>query len=507
MLKSGNHGWRLEQLLEGIVELPYHLYGIEVTGLSMDSRTVSAGDLFFALAGGSLDGADFVEQALEHGAVALLWEHGELNVAVGIQTTELREKVGVIASRFYGNPSASLRVAAVTGTDGKSSVTHFIASAMEKIEGGAGVIGTVGARMSGEGGVEQSSSHTTPPPVELQRLLSQMVEHDGKSVALEASSHGIEQSRLAGCVVNTAVLTQLGRDHMDYHGSVERYGEVKKSLFYSAGLESTVVNMDDALGREIRRSSPQGVQAIGYGLDLEVTPAPELRGVVISQSREGMLLEVEYRGETVELRSLLYGRFNGSNLLAALGVLISWQVPLRQAVAALEMVEPVPGRMEPFGGVDGGGALLVVDYAHTSGALAAALTALRDHLHGTVDRGRLWVLFGCGGERDRGKRAEMGEVAEHHADLVVVTSDNPRSEPPGQIIQQILQGTERPGDITVIENREQAIRYCVREAEPTDTVLIAGKGHEEWQWVGGEKIPFSDRELANLLAEDSTDGG
>ncbi len=503
--------WRLGELLDGLAVVPQALAAIEVGGLSTDSRTLSPGDLFIALSGTTLNGADFLNQAMERGAGAILWEQGPVHSPVGIQVDNLGLKVGRIASRFYGEPSTRLRIVAVTGTDGKSSVTHFIAAAMEEIEGGAGVIGTLGSHLLGVGEERAGGGHTTPPPIALQRTLQQMVQQGGRSVAVEASSHGIEQSRLSGCALNTALLTQLGRDHLDYHGSIENYRAAKRALFHFPGLESVVLNLDDPLGVEISREPPDGVSVVGYTLEgrgeLLPTPSAVIRGRVVGQNRDGMELLVEYSGSSMTLKSPLYGRFNVSNLLATVGLLICWGVPFSRAMKALETVRAVPGRMEPFRSQEGATATLIVDYAHTPGALAAALRATRDHLTGSAGEGRLWVLFGCGGERDRGKRAEMGAVAERHADRLVLTNDNPRGEDPDRIIEEILQGVEKPEGVEIIPDREAAIRQCFTEAQPEDTVLIAGKGHEQWQWIGGEKIPFSDRKLAAQLAAGGDHGG
>lgn len=504
--------WRLGELLEGLAVVPHTLAAIEIGGLSTDSRTLSPGDLFIALSGTTLNGANFVNQAMERGAGAILWETGSISTPVGIQVEDLGPKVGQIASRFYGNPSAHLRIAAVTGTDGKSSVTHFIARAMEKIEGGAGVVGTLGNHLLGREEEEEVAGHTTPPPIALQGILHRMVQQGGRSVAMEASSHGIEQSRLTGCALNTALLTQLGRDHLDYHGSIENYRAAKRALFYTPGLESMVLNLDDSLGREISREPPEGMRrVIGYTLDnraaLSSGPSAVIHGQVVEQNRDGMELLVEYSGSSMVLKSRLYGRFNASNLLATLGLLICWEVPFPGAVKAVETVRAVPGRMESFRSEDGATATLIVDYAHTPGALGAALRATREHLGGSKEGGRLWILFGCGGERDRGKRAEMGAVAEHHADHLVLTNDNPRGEDPDQIIEEILQGIERPERVETIPDREAAIRHCFIGAQPEDTVLIAGKGHEQWQWIGGDKIPFSDRDLAAQLVAGGGSGG
>ena len=503
MMNKRDMEWSLGEILDGITVVPQDLSEITVMGLSVDSRTLCHGDLFIALAGSGLDGVDYIDQAVERGAVAILFDSGTITHHVGIQVANLRQVLGQIASRFYGNPSHKLKVVAVTGTDGKSSVTHFIAAAMERFEGGAAVIGTLGGRLMERGRDTIATGHTTPPPIELQRLFSGFVESGVKSVAIEASSHGIEQFRLSGSEITSAVLTQVGRDHLDYHGSVAAYRKIKKSLFYYPGLSSVVVNLDDELGREIYLDPTRTAECIGYGSE-SGNIKPDVYGAVIIQDRNGMVLEIEYHGEKKVLGSNLYGRFNASNLLATLALLISWKVPFSEAVEILEKTEPVSGRMEPF--VGDGYATMIIDYAHTPGALAAALTATREHLQDVSGVGRLWVLFGCGGDRDSGKRPEMGRIAEQYADVVVLTDDNPRGESAVDITRQILAGMQQAERAAVIHDREEAIRHCFSESNQNDIVLIAGKGHEEWQLVGERKIPFSDRLLAASLMRSNLSG-
>lgn len=489
---------KLGALLKGVAVLPASLENCEVSGLAVDSQKVNPGDLFFALKGHSVDGVDYLQDALDRGAAALLWDSDrDVLLGQGVPVDQLAEQVGVIASRFYGAPSEVLRIAAVTGTDGKSSVTHFIASAMEQIEpGSAAIVGTLGAHLVREEVIGAEGGHTTPPPVDLQRILSQLREEGAETVALEASSHGIDQHRLAGCAIDTAVLTQAGRDHLDYHGTVDAYHEAKRTLFHHPGLKAAVVNLDDTLGQQIAAHSPEEVRMIRYSTVAGC--GADLLGEVLVQDREGMEIQLCYQQEFRQIRTPLYGRFNLSNLLAALGTLISWQVPFAEAVDALRAVEAIPGRMERFSGDQG--ATLLVDYAHTPGALEAALQAVRQHLQGGGG-GALWVVFGCGGDRDQGKRSEMGRIAERDSDHVILTNDNPRNEAPSDILSQILQGMNDPDAVTVIEDRERAIHYAWQQAAVGDVVLIAGKGHEQSQWIGAECLPLSDREIAAALVQ------
>lgn len=483
--------WTVGSLLESVAKVPESLATLPVKGLSVDSRQLQPGALFIALSGAEHDGMKFREAALKAGAVAILQAPGMECLPQSIEVENLAQQLGKLASRFYGAPSTSLQIAAVTGTDGKSSVTHFIAAAMEQIQGGAAVIGTLGNRLVSGQPLSDRATHTTPPPITLQQLLAKGLKLGVQSVALEASSHGLEQGRLSGLQINTAVLTQLGRDHLDYHGSEAAYRAAKRALFEMPSVENIVVNLDDGLGREIAAMEKRR-PVISYSLqDRSAT----LYGAVVSQDQQGLMLEISYEEENDPCRVPLYGRFNASNLLATLGTLLSWEVPLSDAIIALSQLKAVAGRMEPFASEEG--PLLVVDYAHTPGALAAALQAVREHLQ--QEAGKLWVLFGCGGDRDRGKRPEMGQVAAQWADRVVVTSDNPRSEPPMQIIEEIIAGITQKASVTCEVDRAAAIQQVWEQASPDDVVLIAGKGHETTQTIGDQVIPWSDRDVAAAL--------
>jgi UDP-N-acetylmuramoyl-L-alanyl-D-glutamate--2,6-diaminopimelate ligase len=501
--------WSVATLMVGISPVPQPLAASVVSGLAVDSRCAGPGELFFALSGSHAERSRHIDEALQRGAIAAVVEATAQEVAAEggsrrIVVDNLPVVLGQVASRYHHDPSASLKIAAVTGTDGKSSVAWLIASAMEQLQGGAAVLGTVENRMM-DGAPLGTVTHTTPPPLALQPLLQQIVARGGKMVALEASSHGIEQQRLAATRINTAVLTQVGRDHLDYHGSEAAYRAAKRQLFYRPELESIVVNLDDQLGAEVAAAPPAAVTVIDYSLQQQ---RATLFAEVVAQERSGLQLQVHYRGEVEPLHSPLFGQFNASNLLAALGVLLLWGYPIRRAIEALQGVAPPQGRMEPFlsprtGAPQAGHGLPLVDYAHTPGALQAALQAARQHL--ASGRGQLWVVFGCGGDRDRGKRPQMGAVAERLADRVVVTSDNPRSEPAQAIIDEILQGMEQPQQALVVVSREEAIvqSYCRSGAD--DVLLIAGKGHEQYQQIGERRLPFSDREVVRRLV--SGEGG
>ncbi|HHH38660.1 MAG TPA: UDP-N-acetylmuramoyl-L-alanyl-D-glutamate--2,6-diaminopimelate ligase [Sedimenticola sp.] len=499
-------GVPLTDLLAAITPLPAEL-DRQVTALTLDSRAVTAGGLFLALAGGSRHGLAYVDQALERGAAAILCEPGRdwtprriARLAAGlpvplIQIEGLGGQVSTIAGRFYGNPSQSLEMIGITGTNGKTSCSQFLARALLP-ETRCGVIGTLGY---GFPGALEPASHTTPDPVRLQSLLAGMRAAGAGAVAMEVSSHALHQGRVAGVRFGTVVLTNLSQDHLDYHGSMDGYAQAKARLFTQPGVSAAVLNLDDPFGRELLGRIPAGVTRIGYGIDRDAGAPPGLerwlRARDLRSDESGMRARVEGSWGEGVLESRLLGRFNVSNLLAVLAVLLQRGMPLPEALRRLAALETVPGRMERFGGGDR--PLVVVDYAHTPDALEQALTALRDHV-----RGRLFCLFGCGGDRDRGKRPLMGAIAESLADRVLVTDDNPRTEDGDAIVWEILSGMKAPGHVGVVRDRGAAIRQVVREAGPGDLVLVAGKGHEAVQQIAGRALPFDDREQVRLaLAE------
>lgn len=499
-LKNSMEGQSLTELVAG--------FGIvtadderAVRGLSVDSRLIEDGSLFLACRGQNTSGVNFIDDAVRRGAVAAAVDMRDLAQARGapvpvIPVRDLSACAGRIAARFYGEPSRHLRVVGVTGTNGKTSVTHYIASALGRAENGrAGIIGTLGY---GPAARLRPTLLTTPDAVTIQRELADMRAQGVTAVAMEVSSHALQQHRVDGVNFDTAVFTNLTRDHLDYHGSMEDYAAAKQMLFEVPGLRRAVVNLDDPFGRELfRRIAPEAVK-VGYRLldDFAASPAPAcLEGRLLENLPGSLALAVRGPWGSGDLRSALTGRFNASNVLATLAVLCLQDVPLATAMDAVSAVHPVAGRMETFGG--GGKPTVVVDYAHTPDALEQALRALRPGC-----RGRLHCVFGCGGDRDRGKRPQMGKVAAALSDHVVVTSDNPRSESPEAIIDEILEGIPGTSVIDVVPDRAEAIRLAVESAAVEDVILIAGKGHETYQEIQGRRYPFSDRELVRRLLEE-----
>ncbi len=493
-------GIPLGTLLQGIVDLPAR-YDRRVTGLALDSRAVRPGDLFFALVGTATDGRRFVEEALARRAGAVVQEAPGVALEVRhgvpvIGVPGLDQLVGMVADRFYAHPSADLWVAGVTGTNGKTTVSHLIAQVLTgagDVPGGGwpcGVVGTLGCGLFGE---LRPSRHTTPDAVTLHRLLADLRGRGVRHAVMEVSSHALVQGRVNGVAFDVAVFTNLTRDHLDYHGSLEAYGEAKRRLFRFPGLKTAVVNLDDPFGDAILRQIDPGIEAVGYSL--HDAPRARVRARTLTVGPAGVRMEVVTPVGEGLLESPLLGRFNAGNLLAAVGALLTLRLPLPGLLAGLARAQPVAGRMERHGGREDQ-PLVVIDYAHTPDALQSVLATLREHC-----RGRLTCVFGCGGERDRGKRPEMGAVAERLADELIVTDDNPRREDGDLIVAEILGGMARPGLARVERERERAITLALAGAGADDVVLVAGKGHEDYQEANGQRRPYSDRAVVRALLE------
>jgi len=469
-----------------------------VTGtLRSDSRKLQAGDGFIAWPGAAVDARQFVRKALQQGAAACLVEREGLE-AFGLDGERiacyqgLKMDTGAIAAEFFGTPSAALKVVAVTGTNGKTSSTWWLAQALSALQGDqqlpCGVIGTLGVGRPGASVL--ATGLTTPDPVLLQQTLCQFADGGLKACAMEASSIGIEEHRMDGTHIQVAVFTNLTQDHLDYHGSMEAYWQSKLRLFTWPGLAAAVINVDDAYGAELAQTL--SASALDVWTVSCHQPDARLLARAIAYDAMGLRFEVVEGGEVCVLKTRAIGTYNVSNLLGVLGALRALGVPLQAAVRACATLEPVPGRMECLGGP--GEPLVVVDYAHTPDALSQALTALRPLA--AQRGGRLWCVFGCGGDRDASKRPLMGAIASQKADQVVVTSDNPRREKPEAIIAHILLGLTRSKTVDVQGDRALAIADAVARADSRDVVLLAGKGHEDYQDIGGVKLPFSDRDHA-----------
>jgi UDP-N-acetylmuramoyl-L-alanyl-D-glutamate--2,6-diaminopimelate ligase len=476
---------------------------IMVTGLTQDSRAVRTGDAFVALAGVQHHGIEFAPVATAQGAAVVLAERvpgraqslprssgmapagrmGDDQHAV-VWIDNLRAHLGAIAVRFYGDPSAAMEVVGVTGTSGKTSVVQLLAQAFTHLGQRAATIGTLGAGLHG---ALHAGERTTPDVLRVHGLLAEFRDAGATCVAMEVSSHALDQQRADGVHFDVAVFTNLTRDHLDYHHTMEAYGAAKAKLFAWPGLRAAVINVDDVFGRELAAGVAKGVCvlrcAIG-GADAE------LRARAVRTHSDGIDFELATPWGSTNVHSQLFGRFNVANLLAVAGVLGALDVPFTQIKAALKILQPVAGRMNRLGG--GALPLVVVDYSHKPDALEQVLMTLRDHCDGS-----LICVFGCGGERDAGKRPLMGAIAERLADGVIVTDDNPRGEDGDAIVAQIVAGLREPGRVIVERDRAAAIGMAIERARAGDVVLIAGKGHETYQESAGVKHPFDDFKVAS----------
>ncbi|MBL0143413.1 MAG: UDP-N-acetylmuramoyl-L-alanyl-D-glutamate--2,6-diaminopimelate ligase [Betaproteobacteria bacterium] len=467
--------------------------GVPLVDLTTDSRQVKRGSVFVAYPGSSRDGRAFIADAIARGAAAVIWERRGFEwdrrwEVPNLAIEDLRGKASEIAGLAYGDASGLLWMVGVTGTNGKTSVAQWVAQAFDALGRRAAALGTLGNGLVGE---RMEAKNTTPDPVVLQRELADYLRRGAKVAAMEVSSHGLDQGRAGGIRFDVAVFTNLTRDHLDYHGTMEAYAEAKYRLFNARGVGRAVINVDDAWGRRFAdrlRESP--VDVIGYGLG-----DGRLRACGVSQSEAGLRFRVEGEWGAGEVAVPVLGAFNVSNLLAVIATLLASGVELAGALAAVEKLKPVPGRLERLGG--GGLPLVVIDYAHTPDALEKALDAVRP----VVAAGqRLLCVFGCGGDRDAGKRPIMGEAAARLSDHVIVTSDNPRGEDAQAIIHQVLAGV-LSGSVESVVDRQVAIFTAIHQATRGDVVLVAGKGHETWQEIAGVRHPFSDAEVASAALE------
>ncbi|MGR9089900.1 MAG: UDP-N-acetylmuramoyl-L-alanyl-D-glutamate--2,6-diaminopimelate ligase [Gammaproteobacteria bacterium] len=480
----------MSALLDGYAELAAGA-DCDVSGLCLDSRIVRPGDCFIALRGAARHGANYVHDALAAGAMAVLVDASDASLSAPVPVIgvrDLRRVVGPIASRFYGEPSRDLDVVAVTGTNGKTTVAHLVADALRTVRGASGYAGTLGL---GHFGAFVPNPNTTPDPITLQAFFAELRDTGCRAAAIEVSSHGIAQHRVDGCAIDVAVFTNLSHDHLDYHESLAAYAATKKSLFRHPGLRHAVVNIDDPIGREIVDEAVSTLSVATFSLAVDSGAAFTLVRHTLREAGSELVIATPH-GE-VRLHTTLPGEFNLQNLIAALAALVAVGIPTAAAAAALSNISEVAGRMQRVATGERAEPLVVVDYAHTPDSLARAIAALRVHTEG-----ELICVFGCGGDRDRSKRVPMGRAAASGADRVIVTSDNPRSEPAAAIIDDILAGTEKSAKTTVIEDRAAAIRHAIEGASVTDVVLIAGKGHESMQELNGQRQPFSD--TAHALA-------
>ncbi len=476
---------KLNQLIEVKTD-----FNCTVTGLTLDSRKVQPGELFFALSGTQTHGSRYIDMALQQGAIAVLKEadtsHCEWlqNQIPCISIPNLSQKVGTIAAQFYDNPTHKMQVVGITGTNGKTTVSHIIAQLLQHHAINCGLIGTLGYGLHGK---LQAALNTTPDAVYLQKQFAQWSSQNIHHIAMEVSSHALEQGRVNGISFKTAVLTNLSQDHLDYHQTMQAYAAAKQKLFSMSGIKVVVLNRDDAFGQQIRRQLDNHiVTCLTYGL----TDQSDVYAKIIEYNEQGMLLNIHTPWGNERCHAPLFGQFNISNVLAAITVLLQMGFDLSSLLSKLKNIKSVDGRMECFSHSEQ--PTVIVDYAHTPDALKNALLALKSHC-----QGELWCVFGCGGTRDQTKRPIMGKIATEHADKIILTNDNPRYEDAQQIIKDIQQGCPNP--TAIIADRAQAIHYAIQTATKEDVILIAGKGHEDYQQIGSERFPFSDRALVQSL--------
>lgn len=461
----------------------------QISGLVLDSRFVRPGDAFVAIAGFGAHGLGFVEQAKAAGAVAVLFDPpapAELPApADAIAVPGLRARMGVMADEFHGHPSRAMTMVGVTGTNGKTSTVQLLTQAWHLLGIASGSIGTLGVGLYGN---VVPTGFTTPLVLQMHEVLAQLRDGGARAVAMEVSSHALDQGRVDAVHYDVAVFTNLTRDHLDYHGDMASYGAAKAKLFHRAGLKAAAINLDDAFGRELIGTLAAGVQAIGLSSTGQAGARIRAENLVLDGQGIGFDLVIAEARHAV--RSPLLGRFNVDNLLAVAGALYGLGQSAAAIADVLGRLQPIRGRMNRLGGQ--GEPTVVIDYAHTPDALEQALRSLHGHL-----AGRLLCVFGCGGERDTGKRPQMATIAEKLADVVFVTDDNPRGEEGDVIVAEIMAGFADASRINVQRDRARAIGAAVAQAGPGDIVLVAGKGHEPYQEIAGIKHPFDDTDVAS----------
>jgi UDP-N-acetylmuramoyl-L-alanyl-D-glutamate--2,6-diaminopimelate ligase len=467
-----------------------------LSDITLNSRDVREGSVFLACRGARHHGLDFAADVAARGAAAILWEPEADRAPPALRSDivvtrvpSLSEKASEIAGRFFGVPSRHLLVAGITGTNGKTTTAWLLAQALSACGRPAAYLGTLGSVF---GGAHEAGEFTTPDAVSVQRRLAAFRAKGAACVAMEVSSHALAQARVAAVQFDAAIFTNLTRDHLDFHGDMSAYAAAKARLFAFESLRRRVINADDAFGAELLLR-PDFEHAIATSRRADFAPRHGqsfLQAYDIKPSANGMRFQLRSSFGSSPVTSLLVGSFNVDNLLAVLGVLLGGGIAFDTAIAAVAGISAPPGRLETFGG--GASPLAVVDYAHTPDALEKAIGVLRQHCSG-----RLWCVFGCGGDRDAGKRPEMGKIAAARADVLILTDDNPRSEDPAAIVRGILSGIAGQAP-RVIHDRGAAITTAIAEASPGDTVLIAGKGHEEYQLVGNSRHAFSDARVVRM---------
>lgn len=493
----------LDYLLEGFIEdsLVEQCRNVTVNALVQDNRKARKGNLFIAYQGLHTHGLLFAMDAIEKGATVVIWDGtvpGQEKLlaevserALCIYCENLKYKVGAIASRFYDQPSLSLNVIGVTGTDGKTSIAHYLAQCLDAYDVHCGILGTLGNGFIND---LHPTGMTTADALLVQKTLHDIQVAGARHVVMEVSSHGLDQGRVSGVAFTTAVFSNMGQDHLDYHGTLYEYAAAKKKLFYTPGLGAAVINLDDDFGRKLADEVRQHVCVWGYSLKQDIADYAGYADYIVHTRsivpfERGFHLEVSTPKGNGKFDIPLLGRFNVSNALAVLSTLLVSQISFEQAIKSLSSVRSVDGRVEIIAEEDK--PVVVVDYAHTEQGLRAVCRSMREHFSG-----EMWLVFGCGGDRDRGKRPLMAKVAEEYADHIIVTTDNPRYEDPVNIVNDIMAGFKHADKVENVPDRRQAIDIAISNAQPGDVVLLAGKGHETSQIVEDVHIAFDDRRVA-----------
>ena len=489
----------LPELLVGMVRSPVVLQDINVTSIRLDSRQVQAGGLFLSLAHDIEQRQQYLQQALDLGAVVVLFDNKQSLTEQEVESLDqakvpaypiknLLDKMSEIAARFYGHPSLALTIIAVTGTNGKTSVSQFIAQSLEFLGHACGVIGTLGV-----GRLDQldDTGMTTPDPISLQAILAEFCHQDIHYVVIEASSHALDQGRLNSVAIDVAVLTNLSRDHLDYHQDMTGYAAAKSQLFNFASIKTAVINQADSLGQTLLTTlaGNDSLSLLSYSSDAEDVSVT-LQAQEIQSDMDGLQFNVMSEFGSTKIHSPLLGQFNVDNLLATVTSLLAIGLTFDDAMTAIQHCHSVDGRMQRYGSKQQ--PQVVIDFAHTPDALTQTLQSLRFHL---TPNSLLWCVFGCGGDRDVGKRALMGTSAELNADKVILTDDNPRSEDPDVIVSDILSGITDRQKIQIEHDRKLAITHAINSATVMDIVLVAGKGHEQYQEIARVRYPFNDADV------------
>ena len=498
MQSNASISWSLSDLLKDWSTVQSHYADTKISGLCTDSRIANHGDLFLAVQGLQSHGLNYSQQAIEKGVAAIAWEYDpsfkEIDLPENVPCISiplLQQQMGFIAKRFYHHPSDHINVIGITGTDGKTSVSQFIAQAFASLNLSCGVIGTLGYGIYPD---LDSATHTTPDAVKIQSQLYNFYNNEVEYAVIEASSHGLKQGRLNSVAVDTAIFTNLSRDHMDYHLNIEDYRNSKRILFQMRGLKNAIINLDDDYGFQIANELDSSINLVTFSQKNNATGIGSfVNANNISFANNVNSIEINSSWGNVKFETPLLGKFNISNLLAVISALLVSGCSFEDTINAISSLHTVPGRMELVDD-NKNAPSVIIDYAHTPQALSNVLQALREQCFG-----KLWCVFGSGGDRDPGKRALMAKAVEQIADNAIVTDDNPRTENPAAIVKEIISGFSSSANYQLIHDRQQAIEYAIKNASIDDTVLIAGKGHEAVQIINNKRIPFSDKKIASQI--------